>query len=62
MQGGGGNWAISLDKHDQEHGTEPREQNMECVCEGVCVFVWVCNCECDELQVLWHHDHNPTGH
>lgn len=64
MQGGGGNWAISLDKHDEEHGTEPREQYTECVCEGGCVFVyvWVCNCECDELQVLWRHDHNPTGH
>jgi len=28
MQGGGSDWAISLDKHDEEHGTEPREQYM----------------------------------
>lgn len=28
MQGGGGNWAISLEKHDEQHGTEPKEQYM----------------------------------
>lgn len=54
MQGGGGNWAISLDKHDEERGTEPREQYTECAC------VCLCNCECDELQVLSHHDRNPA--
>lgn len=29
MQGGGNHWAISLDKHDEERGTEPRERYME---------------------------------
>lgn len=28
MQGGGGNWAISLEKHDEQRGTEPKEQYM----------------------------------
>lgn len=33
MQGGGGNWAISLEKHDEQRGTEPKEQYMvACVC------------------------------
>lgn len=33
MQRGGGDWTIRLDKHDEEHGTEPRKPYMECVCE-----------------------------
>lgn len=32
MQGGGGNWAISLEKHDEQSGTEPKEQYMVVLC------------------------------
>ena len=63
MQGGGGDWAISLDKHDEEHGTEPKQRYEEedsvhkyvCVCVCVCVCVWVCN----ELQVVWQFNTLP---
>ena len=46
MQGGGGDWAISLDKHDEEHGTEPKQRYEEedSVHKYVCVCVCVCEC------------------